>query len=583
MERTRTDRRRARASAPLLVLLCGLAAVPAGAQQEVGGRYRVLVPALEPRGGAKQDFGRDVAEHLRKQIAGLPTHAPVERREFQEALRKYGLKESDLDCVKSRQLAVQMGAELVMCGEYEPAGSGYQVSATLIGARSGDDYQVGNFAAASPEEAAQRIFHSFESFITQLQRTRYCVDYLGSQQWGNALENCNRALELNPNSVTALFGKAYALMQLDSLPQSLQLLKRVLELNPVHGEALKAAGFVASRLNQRDTAVAYLRQYLDLNPGSVEVRANLASDLMQRGDPAGALQLLEDGLKQDSTSTLLRVYAGHAALAAAQAAEQQQGGADGAGERSPEVTELYGKALRHYEAVYAASGAETEVSVLRNLLLILVQLGRAQRAAELGAQMVAAKPQEGALWATYASALQAAGRLEEALAALDTALARDPNTPDIFTRRGLWLAQAGQLAQAREAFRKAVERQEKSSDEIATAIFGYGYTEKYRKGQPDEALDYFSLAREFATEPRTRAMTAFWSGFILYNRGVRVQQPQTCASAREALPLFQRALEFFQQSKPYTDTQPSLNLQAYLDGARRYIEIQEAVRKRGGC
>ncbi|MBI4408128.1 MAG: hypothetical protein HY561_00375, partial [Gemmatimonadetes bacterium] len=139
----------------------------------------------------------------------------------------------------------------------------------------------------------------------------------------------------------------------------------------------------------------------------------------------------------------------------------------------------------------------------------------------------------------------------------------------------------GQLARARAAFQKAVERKEIESDEAARAVFSAGYNEKFRKGQQDAALDYFSLARELATAAQTRAMGSFWSGWVLYQRGIRVQQPSTAASAKEALPLFERALDFFQQSGPYAETQSSINLQKVIDATKQYIEIQQLLIKRG--
>ena len=78
-------------------------AAPAAAQ--VQSRMRVLVPAFVNAEGKSTRNGSRLADQVRKQINEMPTHAPAEEKEWKEALKKFGLKESDMDCVKWRQLA----------------------------------------------------------------------------------------------------------------------------------------------------------------------------------------------------------------------------------------------------------------------------------------------------------------------------------------------------------------------------------------------------------------------------------------------------------------------------------------------
>ena len=48
----------------------------ASAQQEVQGRFRVMIPDLFPGEDTGRGFGEDVAEELRDLINQLPTHEP---------------------------------------------------------------------------------------------------------------------------------------------------------------------------------------------------------------------------------------------------------------------------------------------------------------------------------------------------------------------------------------------------------------------------------------------------------------------------------------------------------------------------
>ncbi|HEX7088595.1 MAG TPA: tetratricopeptide repeat protein [Longimicrobiales bacterium] len=581
MEPTRANRRR------VVQLVVGIATatalVAASPAAHAQSRYRVLVPALQAQGGAKENFGRDVAEKLRESIEDMLTHAPVERRELRSALRQYKIKEDDLvDCITSRQLAVRMGVEVVVCGTYQPAGEGMQVAAKFVTARTGEEFDIEPFVARSADSAALMLFSGFEKLVNQQRLSRFCIDYLASEQWANALENCNQALAINPNSPTTLYGRARALVGLDSLEQAMPVLERLLEINPGHGDALQTAGYVATKLNRPQQALEYYRTYLELNPGNVQVRLTIAREMYNAGDPKGALQLAEEGLSVDSTDTSLRMYAGHFALGAAQKIEQDSGSGS-AGARSPEALQLYEKALGYYRQVFEAEGSEADTLMLRNLISTLVVLDRHEEAVEMGSQILQARPDNASLWSTYADALEKSGRLTEALAALDSVLARDPDYEMVYSRQVMWFTRAGEIERVEEAFRQAVARgegRELEPDALARNVLSYGYNEKFQKGDRRGALPYLELVRELNTTPVTRGLASYLAGFALRDIGIEVQEPQTAESARAALPLFQKALQYFEDARPYAESN-NVDLAEPISNVRDYIEIQEALIKRG--
>ena len=61
-----------------------------------------------------------------------------------------------------------------------------------------------------------------------------------------------------------------------------------------------------------------------------------------------------------------------------------------------------------------------------------------------------------------------------------------------------------------------------------------------------------------------------------------MQEPQSVESARVTLPVFERARELMIGTEVYTRTQPTINLPAFLDNIGSFIEIQQAIIKRGG-
>ncbi len=561
-----------------------IGASPVAAQQQAqGGRFRVLVVNPTPQNGADKGFGKDVAKQVNKLIDRMDTHQPVDKDDLKKALKKYGLDEEDLDCIKGRQLAVQMDVQLVMCGQYDQS---RQITAKFVSAKEGGEFDVPAFQASSSEEAAQRIFQAFQDYVGQLRLVAFCYDYLSSGQFPAALENCSNALAKNPDYVPALYGRARALMEMDSLTQALAGLEKVLEANPAHQDALLTAGVVAAKLNKDEQARKYFRQYLELNPGNVDVRLKVANDLANAGDPEGALRLAQEG-GSDSTNLTLTEYIGHFALAAAEDAQQQ--GADGEQADTAKLNELYNTALDAYREVFQAKGDSADAQMLRNMVSVLTHLDRNQEAVDLAKKVVAVKTDDAQLWYTYAAALNQAGNLTEALSAMEKALQIDPELPNAYALEAQWLIQAGRIGQARQIFDQALSRQKTAqekqdlSDKLAQVAFITGYKDKYQKQQKDAAIGFFQLAREYATTTNTKGMATFWIGYSYWEQAKAADAPQTAASAKKALPLFQKALDQFQTSEAaaYARTQPSIDISKLISAAKQYIDIEQALIKRG--
>ena len=62
---------------------------------------------------------------------------------------------------------------------------------------------------------------------------------------------------------------------------------------------------------------------------------------------------------------------------------------------------------------------------------------------------------------------------------------------------------------------------------------------------------------------------------------VNLQQGIPIETARATLPKFQQAIQIFPLAREYAATQQSINLNQFLTNAQTYIEIQEAIIKRG--
>jgi len=550
----------------------GLAsALPAMAQE----RHRVLVPAFEAVTEVRGNFARDITQQVQRGLQDMPRHQPVDARHLRDQLRNLNVREQDLTCITAMQLAVRVGYELVLCGEFEPAPQGgMMVRARVVVPETQDAYVIDEFHAADPRSGSAHILQSFQQYTQMLTIAVTCQDQLESQQWAAAIESCDRALAIAPNAQTPLYARAFALMQLDRNEEALQAFERLLEVSPGNMEATLAAGLVATKLDRSAEAMAHFRTYLEMNPGEVSVRLAVANDIFQAGDPQAALRIVEEGMTGEAANDIDMIqYAGHLAVASAQQLQQ----AAAANGTDPQVRQMYEKGLGYFDRVYADRGAETEVSTLQQMMSAYVALGQNDRAIEFG-QRATQTHDDAQLWFNLARALHTAGRVPDAVAALERVERLDPDLRGVAGMRGQWMLTQGNLAGARTAFRQAVQRGELESDQVSILLSGHGWNQFGRSDQHAPAIEYYTAAREFAQGPEARARANFFEGYAVLKRADARAQAMTAAAANASLPDFRRALELLRGAEAFRDQAATRN--TLMQQAQEWIDTMEAVLRR---
>ncbi|HIF38673.1 MAG TPA: tetratricopeptide repeat protein, partial [Gemmatimonadetes bacterium] len=407
--------------------------VPVSAQETVSGRFRVLVPQFLPMNDEDDGFGDKLADRLRDQIDELNTHAAVSERDINNQIKEFKIKKEDVNCITARQLAAQAGHQVVLCAQYSGSKEAYEVqNIKFVSVDTGEEYSVDNVMSADKQEeaAATQIVDRFTLFVEQQRVAVFCGDYAASQQWESALENCDRALELNPSSNTSRFTRASVLRQTDDLEGALGEIKILLESDPYHQEALLLGGFLAINLNDPELARGYYRNFLQLDPTNATVRMRVAYDAAQAGDPLGAMEIIQEGVDAAPANTDFHEQLGNFAFAGAQnlRAEAALDGGDGVTE---EVVAVYRRAIAAYEKVFEVKGAETLVSQLRNTSAAYLQLGEAAQSAEFSRRALVSHSQETSIWNIYAQALKELGQVDEAIAALSEIEVIDPEYPNL--------------------------------------------------------------------------------------------------------------------------------------------------------
>jgi tetratricopeptide (TPR) repeat protein len=581
-------------------LLFGASASVLAAQEQPAAanasKFKVLVLALEKRADASGNFGKDVAEELRKLIERMPRHEPIDKKVVQDAFRKFNLKENEMDCVKNRQLAVSLDAELVMCGSFSGANNNFRVdSIKFINAKSQEAFEVPAVSAANAKEASSKIHAEFEKFVNFIERLAYCYQYLDSQQWAQAIENCDHALAVNPNSPRANMGKAFALYSqagtgeqtdMAKLRESLALYKKVLELN-LEQEALRTAGIIAARLQLHDESRQYFKQYLELNPGDAAVRLTIAHEQSKAGDKEGALRVVEEGLKTDSANIDLLTWAG---IYAAQAAyDLHKQAMDAAQPGTPVVIPqnaktLYETAVTYYNKLYTIKQADFEPTIAEQLIRTLVVLERHNDAIEVGRRLAGSKAYTTVVKAALAGALANAGQTAEAIRIFDEAIAAGDTAAasmKLRARKADILVRSGDLEAAKTALRDAVAGGELTADEAANQLWQIGAADKFSKNDNDGALAHFEASAELAQSSMQKAKASYWQGLVWQKKAQTFGQPAKAAEAKVALPAWQRALRHMEEGEEFGRSDARYDYPRTIGVVKQYIDYLQQVIKRG--
>ena len=571
----------------LPLCLCGvmLSALTVGsmelqAQQTVSSRFQVLIPRFQPINDEDDDFGEDLAEALRDQIDEMLTHSAVDEDDIEDALDQFDLDWEDVNCILARQLAQQNNYQVVLCARYSGTEEAWKIQdISFVDSGTGETFAVDPIMSADrmEEEAAAQIVESFQLFVEQTRVAIFCGDYASSQQWESALENCDRALELNPNANTSRYTRASVLRQLERFEESLAETQRLLERDPFHENALLLGGFLAINLDNEELARGFYNRYLELNPTNASVRMTVAYDLAQEGDPLGGMQIIEAGVAVDPENIDFYEQLGNFAFAGAEQVRRQAEDSGGDG-MTPEVRELYGKAIAAYERVFVEKGAETLVSQLRNVAAAQLQLGDVQEAIEFAERAIVSHPEEPSVRAIHAEALKESDQITEAVAALAAIEEIDPDWPNLHLRMGNWLIEAGRVPEAVPVLEKAVARGS-SPDQAANMIFTQAYAAHVQPTVKNYSrfIELILLAKGFDVSAQARETYDFWHAFSLYQDGLELQKPETLEAANRTLPMFKSALALFQRGKGYADRTASINFQQFVDATGTYIEIQEAI------
>lgn len=544
-------------------------------------RSQVLVPPLQVSEGVDDDLGEKVAEEVRELLRTFGVLSGVSEDEVDDAMDRYDLDEDDMTPIQWRQLANQIGAGLVLAGQVSRgAGSDtYQMDVAFVDVGSGDQLPVELFEVRGGKDdaaraAADQIAGALREQVEFLRRTAFCSDYYQSEQYEDALNNCNQALEVNPQSTEAhqLRGRVY--MELERWEEARADLAAVVEASPSNTDALQSLAYVHAQLGNQERAMELYREYLTFNPNDVDVRLAVAYDLANAGAAGRAMAIVEDGLERDSTATALWEYLGLIALRQGTEGSGAETGSDAA------VTDTAAihTAVQAYEKVLAQKDS-VNAQLLRNTVAAHRLIGDLEGALGFSEQALRRYPDNPSLWSNRADVLAEMERYEDAIAAVDSVLAIDDTYRNAYQKRATYRFEGGDVEGALADFQKAVD-QGADSDQVANRIFSLAYNRYFENQRYAQALPLFEEALGLAERPETINQIEFFTSWAYFQRGMAIDQgneQEACEPARRALNFFRQAQQHVQNAGDYQQAQQQKVRQSIDDYLYRENQIIKAA------
>ncbi len=543
----------------VLAILVGalVHAEPVLAQQGGGsGRARVLVATFQTADGIDDDLGEEIAERLNERVREFDLLTSVDDEELEEALDRFELDRKQMDLISWRQLASRLNAQLIIYGEIAGgSSSGLRVDARFVEAGNGETTPVPEFTIQGDggddaRRAAREVADQLDRHVDFLSARLNCQDYLSSDQFEDAVRNCDRALEIRPNSTEALYLRGQIAVEQEDWQTAIDHMERAVEQDGSHEAALQSLAYAHAQGGNQERSVELYQEYLEFNPDDQDVRLSVAYNLASAGAYPAAMKILRNGVDRDSTSAALWKYLGDVALRQGTAEDEAQvrGGS------TISDTSAIRTALDAYKRYVGLRPDSADAALYRNMANVQQTLGRVDEALDLVDDALTAVDSAGSarasLWSKKADLLARKERLGDAVSAMDSVVANDSTYQRAFFKRGLYQLRQGNTETAMADFRSAVDRGTPRND-IAQSLFATGFQRYYKNNEFQRAARMFEAGLEFAEEQQLDRQLHFWAGYSWYRlaRGIDDgNQQEACDPARRAETVLQRVPDHISQA-----------------------------------
>ena len=248
-----------------------------------------------------------------------------------------------------------------------------------------------------------------------------------------AIECCDRALDINPGLSQVWYNKGTTLIALGRHAEAIECYDRALNIDPGYAEAWNNKGNILADLGRHEEAIKCHDRALDINPGNAKAWFNKGISLSDLEGPEEALECCDRALDIDPRYVQALLFKGNSLAYLG---------------RLVEAIICFDRALvidpREANGWYFKGNS-------------LGALERYEEALECFNRALDIDPGEAQVWSNKGGALSALGRREEALECCDRALDISPGDADAWLNKGFILANSGRVREALLCFAKVLE------------------------------------------------------------------------------------------------------------------------------
>jgi len=532
------------------------------AAAQSGGRAQVLVAPFATSENVDFGFGRKIGDRLRDRVKDFQLLTAIEWGQVEDALNEFDLDAKQMDLISWRQLGGRLNSQLIIHGEVKraPDGNGVVVDARFVSDR-GETTEVSEITldgtgGREARDAADHVAQELNRHVEFLRAVLNCQDYLSGNQLEDAARNCNRALEVRPNSPRANYLRGQVAQEQENWEEARRFYAEAYAQDRSDENVIQALAYTNAQLGELERSTELYREYLDFNPDDVDVRLSVAYNLANAGGYAEAMILLREGVERDSTNAALWRYLGDVAIRqGTESGTARLGGSSTGGGATIGDTAAIHQAIGAYEQYVALRPDSVTPALYRNMIGAHMQLGEREEAAAVAERALERFPEEPRLWSMRADMLAQSGSVEEAVGAMDRVLSLDPSYDNAYFKRGVFHLRSGDTEAAISDFRTAIEEQGADPNQVAQALFARGHSQYFKNDRFQPAIETFRTALEFAEEPSLRNQLHFWTGYSHFKLGEAVDKrneaAEECGPARQALAEFDEVLPHLNQAGEY--------------------------------
>lgn len=258
-------------------------------------------------------------------------------------------------------------------------------------------------------------------------------------QLREATEQYEQARVLKPQRPDPLVGMALVARTESGADKALEWINRALEVAPRDIEALFRKGEILAAKGDDEAALTALDQALALNPNAMRIRLARASLQLKRGDAKQALEDVEAvrRINPDDITSKFLLWQIHDQTGAADAARN-------------DLAELVGKL-----SLYSEQALNSEPLLLRMAALVRYANRDLTRAAEALSRYIALRPNDLAMQRLHGQVLLLLGEAKSAIDSLYPLYRQDAKNREVLLALGQAYLQIGRYAAAGEMFEHA--------------------------------------------------------------------------------------------------------------------------------